>query len=365
MGGRKERIGMRKIFLVGIVLLFTLACNLSNAPKTLSTLPPDATVPATENQTALPDNPTVVPQAPTEVATAVSGPTIAEIVPVPASDITIGGEAYTAYQVPGDPFRFVCPAQCPLDKQYIYAEYAGFRLAHARLLELTGIDTLSELQPVDMHLDLTDSICRSNPYGHAYIYTDKHQAYTCSEGPGYYPSVEEIIRNAARLDGQYFPLHEFMHTFFFGRLSGKAGSFEDYKAPFFHDFVVPVPSYAIGLLDPVVFCSYRDLPPGDYNGFLINELCKQNGFDLAELKSSLVALDKLYLSGGGQVPQAGFLHPAATIAQYRDILNGQTGGDTTPAFAAACWPAQLFGNAYSPAPGCAVIDTSATATTVK
>ena len=54
-----------------------------------------------------------------------------EIVPVPVSSIQIEGVPYLAYQIPGDPFRFVCQEPCPLDLQYIYAEYAGFRLAHA------------------------------------------------------------------------------------------------------------------------------------------------------------------------------------------------------------------------------------------
>jgi hypothetical protein len=146
-----------------------------------------------------------------------------EIVPIPVSSIQIEGVAYQAYQIPGDPFRFVCQEPCPLDQRYIFAEYAGFRLAHARLIELTGVDTLTELQPVDMHLVLEDSICREHPYGHAYIYPGTHQAYTCTEGPGYYPTIEEKIQKAAQPENQYFPLHEYMHTIFFGRISGRQG----------------------------------------------------------------------------------------------------------------------------------------------
>ncbi len=270
------------------------------------------------------------------------------IVPVPFSSIQIEGVPYTAYQIPGDPFRFVCQDPCPLDQQYIYAEYAGFRVAHARLTDLTGVDTLPELQPVDMHLDLEDSICSEYPWGHAYIYSGIHQAYTCTEGPGYYPTLEEKIRMAAQLDGQYFPVHEYMHTLFFGRLSGNAGNFQDYLAESMHDFVVPVPSYAVGILDPAGFCSYRnELPPGDYGGWLISELCRQNGFKLPDLALSLKALDSLYQSGGGQVDVAGYQHPVPTMSQYRDILSRILGSDTTSAFAAACWPPQFFGNSYS------------------
>ena len=121
-----------------------------------------------------------------------------EVVPIPESAIQIEGVPYTAYQVPGDPYRFVCQEPCPLDKQYIYAEYAGFKAAHAMLIQMTGIDTLPELQPVDLHLVLTDSTCADLPVGHAYVYASMHQAYTCTQGPGYYPTDAELIQAAAR-----------------------------------------------------------------------------------------------------------------------------------------------------------------------
>jgi hypothetical protein len=171
---------------------------------------------------------------------------------------------------------------------------------------------------------------------------------------------------AARPDGQYFPLHEYMHTIFFGRISGQAGSFQDYKAEFLHDFVVPLPSYAIGILDPAGFCSYRDqLAPGDYGGWLISELCRQNGFKLTDLALSLNALDSLYQSGGGQVYVEGYKHPVPSVAQYRDILNHILGSDTTNAFAAACWPPGLFGNSYRLPPACLTSSTAGTPTPIK
>jgi hypothetical protein len=343
---------MRKMILAFTCIL-VMACNLGRAastpvqPGSEEQKTPIAVQP-TGPTTAAVSIPSATPPAQIE---ATSTPIV--VVPIPVSSVQIEGMPYNAYQIPGDPFRFVCPEPCPLDTQYIYAAYAGFRAAHAKLIQLTGIDTLTELQPVDMHLDLTDSICRDAPYGHAYVYSSTHQAFTCSEGPGYYPTVEEKIRQAATLDGQYFPLHEYMHTFFFGRLSGKAGDFEDYKAPFFHDYVVPIPSYATGILDPAGFCTYRELAPGDYSGWLINELCRQNGFQLKDLALSLIELDKIYQSGGGQVSQEGYAHPAASVAQYRDILNRLLGSDTTQAFLNACWPPRLFGNSYSPGPACA------------
>ncbi len=331
---------MRKIFLV-LAFFLVLACNLTTAASTSA-------------QTASQDIQTTASSAPTAEATGSDTTAPVEIVPIPVRSIQIEGTPYSAYQIPGDPFRFVCQEPCPLDPQYIYAEYAGFRLALPMLIKLTGVDTLAELQPVDMHLVLEDSICKELPIGHAYVYSSMHQAYTCSDGPGIYAAIEEKIQKAAQPGEQYFPLHEYMHTIFFGRISGRAENFEAPTAYYFHDFVVDIPAYAIGGLDPAGFCSRRfELPPGDFGGWLINELCRQNGFTLPDLARSLIQLDKLYLSGGGRVIEEGYEHPVPTVAQYRDILNGLLGSDTTPAFAAACWPPELFGNSFNLGPACA------------
>jgi len=344
---------MIRIFLAAMMLMVGLAsCNLPGAPA--------------GEITSTPTKDVQIVSPPAE-ATAEGTSTPIEIVPIPVSSVQIEGVRYDAYQIPGDSFRFVCQEPCPLDLQYIYAEYAGFRRAHAMLIELTGVDTLTELQPVDMHLVLEDSICTEFPYGHAYLYALTHQAFTCTEGPGYYPTIEEKIQKAAQAEEQYFPLHEYMHTIFFGRISGKAGNFQDYYAEFFHDFVVPLPSYAIGVVNPAEFCSYRNENPsrGDYPLWLISELCRQNGFQLEDVALSLIELDKLYQSGGGQVHLEGYKYPVPTVAQYRDILNGLLGSDTTNAFADACWPPELFGNSYSIHAACQITSSTGTATPIK
>jgi hypothetical protein len=362
---------MSRRSLILMLLMTALAgCNLPAVPGGGVTSPTERmqiVTPSTGELAA--DTPTaeqIQIASPSPVELAADTPTPPEVVPIKGVPVQIEGAAYTAYRMPGDPFRFVCQDPCPLDPQYIYAEYAGFRAAHVMMVAMLGIDTLVELQPVDMHLVLQDSICGSNPYGHAYIYNMVHQAYTCTDGPGYYPSMKEKIQKAALASEQYFPIHEYMHTLFFGRISGKVGSFYDYKAEFFHDYVVPVPSYVVGFLPPASFCAQdTGLAPGDFGGGLITELCRQNGFNLDKLKLSLVELDNLYQSGGGQVIMDGYQHPAPTVAQYRDILNSLLGSDTTGAFAAACWPPELFGNSYSPLPACIVPVESGTATPVK
>ncbi|MBN2084574.1 MAG: hypothetical protein JW748_05065 [Anaerolineales bacterium] len=343
---------MRRIFLVSTLLL-VLACNLVLGAST----------PA---QTALQGSKTPESAGPTVEAAVTGTSAPAEIVPVPVTSVQIEGMPYSAYQIPGDPFRFVCQDPCPHDPQFIYAEYAGFRLAHAMLIQLTGVDTLAELQPVDMHLGFEDGICRNYPGGHAFIYAHTRQAYTCTDGPGFYATIEETIRMAAQPEAQYFPLHEYMHTIFFGRISSRAGEYANHKVRSFHDFVNPIPSYAIGILDPAEFCSYHDpLAWGDFNGRLISELCRQNNFTLPDLALSLIELDKLYSSGGGQVDEEGYEHPVPTVAQYRDILNALLGSDTTPTFAAACWPPELFGNSYSLVGACIQPTISGSPTSIK
>ena len=77
-----------------------------------------------------------------------------------------------------------------------------------------------------------------------------------------------------------------------------------------------------------------------------------------------VKLDALYQSGGGQVDVEGYEHPVPSVAQYRDILNRLLGSDTTNAFAAACWPPELFDNSYDALPECVVETIEGTATPV-
>jgi hypothetical protein len=163
---------MIRIFLASILLMVGLAgCNLvkasgggiTSAPTNdMQIIRPTAEATDEGASTSI----AIVPQ--TAEATDEGTSTPIAIVPIPVSSIQIKGVPYKAYQIPGDPFRFVCQEPCPLDLQYIYAEYAGFRLAHAKLIELTGVDTLTELQPVDMHLVFEDSICSEFPYGHGW-----------------------------------------------------------------------------------------------------------------------------------------------------------------------------------------------------
>lgn len=324
---------MRKISLL-IILFFLLSCSLLNVPS-----PSLPTVAPTEQPTlyvpkGTPDNQAVA------------------IEPVPSRTIQIGTISYLAYQIPGDPFRFVCQEPCKVDPTLIAAQYTGFRVAHSQLMQVTGIDTLTELQPVDIHI-ANDAKCGTlkdapalsfawhDPQANAYICTFLFEYAQGYNGQPYSPDL------AARLDQQTILVHEYLHTIFFGRLDSSAGAQ--------HDFVTPLAMYvAFTWNGDSELCAYHpQTPPGDFGGYLIQQLCQKNGFTLAKLAESLIQLDQLVQSGNGQLKE-GYTHPVASMAQYRQILNSVLGSDTTAAFREACWPANLFGDSYDLPTSCTV-----------
>jgi hypothetical protein len=322
---------MRK-YLPVMFLLITLACN----------LPVGGRAPATPNsqdmQGSSPEN--TIPRITDPAAS-----TPLTIVPIPVREIRIDEEPYQGYQAPGDPFRFVCPSPCPIDPELIYAQYAGFRSAHEILIRLIGVDTLPELQPVDIHIANDGKCGKLEELGNlAYaIFDDNFRAYACtfifeySEGAG---GTAYSPEDAVRLDRQAVLIHEYLHTVFFGRTSMRIGAF--------HDFVTPVALYVWDERpEDDFFCDYHpQTPPGDMGGYLLQELCRRNGLTWEKLALSLVELDRVYQSGEGKLEE-GFQHPVPSMVQLRESFNRVLGSDTAQAFIHACWPSNLFGEEYT------------------
>jgi hypothetical protein len=264
----------------------------------------------------------------------------------------------------GDPFRFLCQEPCKAEAKLIYAQYAGFHSAYDLMLKLTGVDVLPELQPVDIHLT-NDQTCGKLGEAGALAFAGRSPAkngmvctflFEYAQGFNGQPYSPEV---AVRLDQQTILIHEYLHLVFYGRLPSAVETM--------HDFVTPLGLYIGNDLDPYVNpCTYRpETPPGDFGGRLFNNLCMQNGFSVEKLAAVMVELDKLYQSGGGQVQEPDYQHPVPSAAQFRDLLNRQLGGDTTQAFADACWPLELFGNSYTLPPSCLITPTVVTPTPVK
>jgi hypothetical protein len=268
------------------------------------------------------------------------------IVDVPSSVIQIDGVSYVAYQTPDDPWRFLCQEPCTVDPNLIFAQYAGFRSAHETMITLTGVNPLPELLPVDFHLT-NDATCGnladSPALAFAHVYSDGN-AYVCTFLFEYAQGVNGpyTAEDAVQLYNQTIFIHEYLHAIFPGRFPSDVDAF--------HDFVTPLAVYiGQGEMD---LCGYHpETPPGDFGGYLIVQLCEQNGFQMEDLAASLIAVDNLYQSGGGQL-QEGYQHPAVSMAQYRQILNNLLGSDTRQAFADACWPAELFGDSYTLSDAC-------------
>jgi hypothetical protein len=321
-----------------IVLPFLLACSLLAVPST----------PRTPTPPAEPTSP-VLPVEATSPPTVPPGSAPLEIVPVPSTEVLIDGVPYLSYQIPGDPFRFVCQQPCKGNPASIQGQYAGFSRARQLLIQMTGIDTLTEIQPVDIHLT-NDNKCGNLDQAGALSfawYDLPGNAYVCTflfeyrgvDGENYTAELASAMYN------QTIFVHEYLHTFFFGRLPQEAGAL--------HDLVTPLAIHVTGEDQAeAAFCAYHPVtPPGDFNGNLVWELCRQNGFNLQAFKTSLMELDALFQAGGGTEPQ-GFSKPTPSMAQYRAILDRLLGGSTRQAFADACWSAALFGDDYQLSEAC-------------
>jgi hypothetical protein len=322
---------MMRRTLLWMALFLTLACNLPLSSQNAASPRPQ-------------EEPGLTPNAPTALPGGESDAPSIEVVPVAATNVQIEGADYQAFQAPGDPFRFVCPSPCTVDPAIFYAQYAGFHAIYEILLGLTGVDTLPELQPVDIHI-LDDAKCGKLREQRALAHSgwdEGGNAVVCSyffeyaQGLGGMPYTSA---DALRPENQAILIHEYLHTIYFGRTPRSAGAM--------HDFVTPIAQFAwMDLQDEEVFCTYHpETPPGDYGGYLLQELCLRNGFHWTELRRSLNELDALYRSGGGMLDE-GFRNPVPTMAQYRAILNGIVGSDTSPAFREACWPGTLFNEEY-------------------
>lgn len=331
-GKKRMKLAMPAI----LIIISSFACSMqpgqspdSNmATQTASLLPVSTLGPAlTPKITQTPE--------PTRIAV--------NVVPVPTSEIQIEGRAYLSYQMPGDPFRFVCQQPCNVDPALVNGFYAGFRAGRERLVNLLGIDTLPELQPVDIHLT-GDSVCGEQPPSGVNLFANFNvpgNAYTCmfflgnpASAAYYTPETASLLYNQSGF------LHEYMHTIFFGRLSASILGM--------HDFVYPIAIYASneGMTEASLCWYWTGDTIGEFGGDLLPRLCARNGFTLAKWRESLLALDALYQSGGGTEAQ-GFTHPSVSPAQYRELLNNALGNDTSESFAKACWAADLFGEGYT------------------
>jgi hypothetical protein len=248
--------------------------------------------------------------------------------PVPKSQVMIEGKSYDAYQDPAETFRIVCQTPCAIDEATIFAKYAGMREAKHLLIDATGIDTLPQLLPIDVHLAADDACGPFNPNvaGDAGQYpTDKRGRlclFAVENGMRPPPWVPDplVPATAVQLDHQVLFVHEYTHTIFFGR---HFVSWED---------VARALSYSV----TGIYTNLCDRELDSIGAHLTYRLCKEDGLTPAQLKQSLIALDALYQEDKGELTDFGtspeFPHVPTSVAQWRILLDGITGKPTTQAF---------------------------------
>jgi hypothetical protein len=224
----------------------------------------------------------------------------------------------------------------------MYWSYAGFQGAHEILVDTMGVDTLAELQPVDIHV-FEDQKCGTreeapeptfagrDPRGRAYVCGFTFEDFKDA------PITPEEARQASRLDRQAGLVHAYLHTIFFGRVPSNVGM---------HDFITPIALYVTDTLPGRDLCTYHpDEPPGDYRGWLIYTLCEDDHFEIEDLAPAMRAVDRIYRRGDGRINER-FEHLVPHMSQFRWELKGAVGTDVSGAFADSCWPAELFEDTY-------------------
>lgn len=253
--------------------------------------------------------------------------------------VTFQGDDYRAWwnftDFPNiDPFRFLCGEPCPLGTFYVSGHYAGFRQAHAELLQVTGIDVLNDSKPVDLHLTGAHFCGPWNANDGQAGWSARHSdgSLMClwtwdKADAGDSPPLSHD--QASEVDSQRLEIHEYAHIIFYGR---HRASYEDVVIPL--SFLITAPAE---FHDP---CYERYDSNG--RGRLIYELCQLNGFAWSDLAPALTAMDALYQSGGGY----GYSGAPTAVFQWRRILDDHFGESTQDAFRAAHMPPPAVGDEW-------------------
>jgi hypothetical protein len=248
-----------------------------------------------------------------------------QVTPVPREDVTLGGRTYRAYRQEGDTFRIVCEEPCPIDEQYLFARYAGFREAKQELITLTGVDVHPRLTPVDIHLT-GDSLCGAyQPFvvaGMAFPNITNGVwgpganvclwEYENASAPPPFIPVPLTLELALAREQQGLAVHEYAHVILYLRHELS------------YEWVVRALSYKVvraaqGLCDEM----------NALYATTAYELCRRNGMGYEDFAPALREVDRLYQAGlGRQLDYYGEPLRTTSSAQLFRVLDGITGGDT-------------------------------------
>lgn len=243
---------------------------------------------------------------------------------------------YDAYLSPFSDIRVVCQQPCKVPEQLLMAQLVGAQLALDKLLDVTQLDVLDSLKPVDIHVS-SDHECgdyetRKAEDGYVYLFAGTR---TDERGGGSYMCLWDFEREnltipfnemtASKIERQVGFVHEYTHILFYDR---------SFHSP--EDFAKGLSFYVSGLghgadsyeaqerglpfySEPVTTACDPDLEawaPDLYS------LCMKCGFDFRDTAKVLMRINELYVNGEGEEVEG-----RVSIPQFRAILEEIVGKD--------------------------------------
>lgn len=255
----------------------------------------------------------------------------------------IGDETFEVWQQQGDDFAMYCKEPCAAPDGDIQAYYAGFRDRLPQLIDWHGVDVIDELKPVEIHLNQS-GICPINPAAAGYAKVGNHRGWENRRGLTCLFEVERGISLAER--DHVLSLHEYAHVILFER---HRWSYEYF--PYWSSWAVVDPDNAFA--DP---CS-------DWYGqssftMTIHRLCKDFGVDQADIRASLIEIDRRFKSGEGYLSNRTDSGNTTTVAELRGLIDARVSADTAPAWLAGGWDALSIGMEFEVGPQAAFYEAS-------
>ncbi len=240
---------------------------------------------------------------------------------------------YDAYFIPGETFRIICQQPCPIEENILKQKVVGADAAIRALIDLTQIDVLPILEPVDIHL--TSSVECGNYQeklqrnGYVSRFSGGRPQGVPSVTPGSYMCLweyddEQLIlplneENALRIEAQGVLVHEYAHILFYRR---------SFASP--EGFVQALQLYVSGAWDGEArgrtnFPRMTDAcnPELERRVTDVYLLCSRCGFQMHDFRTVLQQVSDLYTREAGEA-----IEGKVSIPQLKQIIDDITGRDS-------------------------------------
>ncbi|MBI2146332.1 hypothetical protein HYU22_03265 [Candidatus Woesearchaeota archaeon] len=240
---------------------------------------------------------------------------------------------YDAYFIPGETFRIICQQPCVIPENILKKKVVGADAAIRALIDLTDVDVLPILEPVDIHLSSSvecgnyqEKLSRngyvsrfsgSRPSGVPGVTTGSYMClWEFDDEQLILPLTEE---NALRIEAQAVLVHEYSHILFYRR---------SFASP--EGFVQTLQMYVSGAWDGEGR-SRNNFPrmTDACNPLLqtrvpdVYALCSRCGFQMQDFRIILQRVHELYSRGEGAAVEG-----KVSVPQLKQIIDGITGKDS-------------------------------------